>query len=92
MPHRHEFVLNDGLHERIYIFLDETKGGGTGGSRSLLMGGLAIDGAADLVLDRARKVAKSQIYHVRRALGPAAHRLQSVRGVGYRLVGESHGT
>ena len=33
------------------------KGGGTGGSRSLLMGGLAIEGAADLVLERARKVA-----------------------------------
>ncbi|MGF1609686.1 MAG: xanthine dehydrogenase family protein molybdopterin-binding subunit, partial [Kiloniellales bacterium] len=33
------------------------KGGGTGGSRSLLMGGLAIHGAADLVLERARKVA-----------------------------------
>ena len=33
------------------------KGGGTGGSRSLLMGGLAIEGAAELVLERARKVA-----------------------------------
>ena len=32
-------------------------GGGTGGSRSLLMGGLAIDGAADQVIERARAVA-----------------------------------
>ncbi len=32
-------------------------GGGTGGSRSLLMGGLAIDGAADRVIEQARVVA-----------------------------------
>ena len=35
--------------------LDE--GGGTGGSRSLLMGGLAIDGASDKVIERGRAIA-----------------------------------
>ena len=33
------------------------QGGGTGGSRSLLMGGMALDGAADKVIERSRKVA-----------------------------------
>jgi carbon-monoxide dehydrogenase large subunit len=36
---------------------DLPQGGGTGGSRSLLMGGVALDGAADKVIERARKVA-----------------------------------
>jgi carbon-monoxide dehydrogenase large subunit len=36
---------------------DLPQGGGTGGSRSLLMGGQAIDGAADRVIERARKIA-----------------------------------
>ena len=36
---------------------DLPQGGGTGGSRSLLMGGQAIDGAADKVIERARKIA-----------------------------------
>ena len=36
---------------------DLPQGGGTGGSRSLLMGGQALDGAADRVIERARKVA-----------------------------------
>ncbi len=36
---------------------DLPQGGGTGGSRSLLMGGVAMDGAADQVIERARKVA-----------------------------------
>jgi carbon-monoxide dehydrogenase large subunit len=57
-------LLNDRLGlepEMIRIRQGDTgewaKGGGTGGSRSLLMGGLAIHGAADLVLERARKIA-----------------------------------
>jgi len=33
------------------------EGGGTGGSRSLLMGGLAIDGAVDKVIERGRAIA-----------------------------------
>ncbi len=36
---------------------DLPQGGGTGGSRSLLMGGQALDGAADKVIERSRKVA-----------------------------------
>jgi carbon-monoxide dehydrogenase large subunit len=36
---------------------DLPQGGGTGGSRSLLMGGVALDGAADKVIERARRVA-----------------------------------
>lgn len=36
---------------------DLPQGGGTGGSRSLLMGGMALDGAADKVIDRSRKIA-----------------------------------
>ncbi|MGD1877529.1 MAG: xanthine dehydrogenase family protein molybdopterin-binding subunit [Kiloniellaceae bacterium] len=36
---------------------DLPQGGGTGGSRSLLMGGQALDGAADKVIERARKLA-----------------------------------
>ena len=36
---------------------DLPQGGGTGGSRSLLMGGRALDGAADKVIQRARKLA-----------------------------------
>ena len=36
---------------------DLPQGGGTGGSRSLLMGGRALDGAADKVIERARKLA-----------------------------------
>ena len=36
---------------------DLPQGGGTGGSRSLLMGGMVLDGAADKVIERSRKVA-----------------------------------
>ncbi|NIA70767.1 xanthine dehydrogenase family protein molybdopterin-binding subunit [Pelagibius litoralis] len=36
---------------------DLPQGGGTGGSRSLLMGGRALDGAADKVIERSRRVA-----------------------------------
>ncbi|HIC82505.1 MAG TPA: xanthine dehydrogenase family protein molybdopterin-binding subunit, partial [Kiloniellaceae bacterium] len=36
---------------------DLPQGGGTGGSRSLLMGGMALDGAADKVIERSRKIA-----------------------------------
>ncbi|MGF1592268.1 MAG: xanthine dehydrogenase family protein molybdopterin-binding subunit [Kiloniellaceae bacterium] len=36
---------------------DLPQGGGTGGSRSLLMGGQAIDGAAERVIERARSIA-----------------------------------
>src|SRR3546814_4066764 len=36
---------------------DLPQGGGTGGSRSLLMGGQALDGAAERVIERARKIA-----------------------------------
>src|SRR3546814_527367 len=35
---------------------DLPQGGGTGGSRSLLMGGQALDGAAERVIERARKI------------------------------------
>ena len=43
------------VHQGDTAVLDE--GGGTGGSRSLLMGGLAIDGAADKVIERSRAIA-----------------------------------
>ena len=43
------------VHQGDTAVLDE--GGGTGGSRSLLMGGLAIDGAADKVIERGRAIA-----------------------------------
>ncbi|HMA16706.1 MAG TPA: molybdopterin cofactor-binding domain-containing protein, partial [Kiloniellaceae bacterium] len=36
---------------------DLPQGGGTGGSRSLLMGGQALDGAADRVIERSRRIA-----------------------------------
>src|SRR3546814_19252032 len=36
---------------------DLPQGGGTGGSRSLLMGGQALDGAAERVIESARKIA-----------------------------------
>jgi carbon-monoxide dehydrogenase large subunit len=36
---------------------DLPQGGGTGGSRSLLMGGQALDGAADRIIERSRAIA-----------------------------------